>query len=131
VENTQSRGRDVRIWRTSEHAAEAWGQRDDALRGAGAGSPPATSKRRTTRRAHPRPGTTAIKGSFNSNPEGTDEGKTLLGSESVSTNGTGNASIALSTKKVIRLGQNITATATSASTGDTSEFSAPRKAVSA
>jgi hypothetical protein len=88
-------------------------------------------------------GTTTIKGSFNStpdktfqvqffsNPEGTNEGKTLLGSESVSTNGTGNASIAFSTKKTIRLGQNITATATSTSTGDTSEFSAPRKVVSA
>jgi hypothetical protein len=88
-------------------------------------------------------GTTTVKGSFNStpdrtfqvqffsNPGGTDEGKTLLGSESVSTNGTGNASIAFSTKKAIRLGQNITATATSTSTGDTSEFSAPRKVVSA
>jgi hypothetical protein len=86
-------------------------------------------------------GTTTVKGSFNStpdrtfqvqffsNPGGTDEGKTLLGSESVSTNGTGNASIAFSTKKAIRLGQNITATATSTSTGDTSEFSAPRKVV--
>ena len=88
-------------------------------------------------------GTTTVRGTLNStpgktfqvqffsNPSGTNEGKTLVGSKSVSTNGKGNASIAFSTKKAIRLGQNITATATSTSTGDTSEFSAPRKVVSA
>jgi len=64
---------------------------------------------------------------FFSNPSGTDEGKTLLGSVAVSTNGAGDASFAFSTKKAIRLGQNITATATGA--GGTSEFSAPRKVV--
>jgi CSLREA domain-containing protein len=66
---------------------------------------------------------------FFSNPTGTNEGKTLLGSRSVTTSGTGNVSFTFSTKKAIRLGQNITATATNTSTGDTSEFSAPRKVV--
>src|SRR5215212_7218792 len=64
---------------------------------------------------------------FFSNPSGTDEGKTLLGSVAGSTHGAGDASFAFSTKKAIRLGQNITATATGA--GGTSEFSAPRKVV--
>jgi len=85
-------------------------------------------------------GTTTIKGKLNStpnktfniqffsNPSGTNEGKELLDSRSVSTDATGNVSFTFSTKKAIRLGQNITATATS-STGDTSEFSAPRKVV--
>jgi hypothetical protein len=85
-------------------------------------------------------GTTTVRGTLNStanktfnvqffsNPEGTDEGKTLLGSKSVTTNGTGNVSLTFSTTKAISLGQNITATATSPS-GDTSEFSAPRKVV--
>jgi CSLREA domain-containing protein len=83
---------------------------------------------------------TTIKGSLNStpnkifkvrffsNPEGTDEGKTFLGTKSVSTNGTGNVSFTFSTKKQIGLGQNITATATSPG-GNTSEFSGPRKVV--
>ena len=86
-------------------------------------------------------GTTTVRGTLNStpgktftvqffsNPKGTNEGKTLLGSKSVSTNGTGNVSFPFSTQKAIRLGQNITATATNASTGDTSEFSGPRKVV--
>jgi len=65
---------------------------------------------------------------FFSDPSGTDEGKTLLGSMSVTTNGTGNVSFTFSTKKTIRLGQNITATATGPG-GNTSEFSAPRKVV--
>ena len=85
-------------------------------------------------------GTTTVRGTLNStanktfnvqffsNPEGTDEGKTLLGSKSVTTDGTGNVSLTFSTTKAISLGQNITATATSPS-GDTSEFSAPRKVV--
>ncbi len=64
-----------------------------------------------------------------SNPEGTNEGKTLLGSKSVTTNGTGDISFTFSTKKAIRLGQNIRATATSTSTDDTPAFSAPRKVV--
>jgi hypothetical protein len=86
-------------------------------------------------------GTTTVKGNLNStpgktfnvqffsNPEGTNEGKTFLGSASVTTNGTGNVSFSFSTKKTIRLGQNITATTTNTSTGNTSEFSGPRKVV--
>jgi len=84
-------------------------------------------------------GTTTIRGTldstpnkaftvqFFSNPEGGDEGKTLLGSATVETNGTGVASFAFSTKKTIRLGQNVTATATGAE--GTSEFSGPKKVV--
>src|SRR5215203_685344 len=56
----------------------------------------------------------------------TRRSETLLGSESVTTNGTGNGSIAFSTTKAIRLGQNITATGPG---GNASEFSAPRKVV--
>ena len=63
-----------------------------------------------------------------SNPSGMNEGKTLLGSQTVSTNGAGDASFTFSTQKEIRLGQNITATATGPG-GNTSEFSAPRKVV--
>jgi parallel beta-helix repeat protein len=86
-------------------------------------------------------GTTTVKGTLNStpgknfqvqffsNPEGGDEGKTLLGSTTVSTDGSGNVSLTFSTTKAISLGQNITATATNTSTGDTSEFSPPRKVV--
>jgi len=85
-------------------------------------------------------GTTTVRGNLNStpdktfniqffsNPSGTDEGKIYLGSKSVTTNGTGNVSFTFSTKKTIRLGQNITATATGPG-GNTSEFSAPRKVV--
>ena len=65
---------------------------------------------------------------FFANPEGTDEGKTLLGSTTVSTSGTGDASFSFSTKKPVRLGQDITATATGPG-GNTSEFSAPRRMV--
>ena len=69
-------------------------------------------------------GTTTVRGTLNStanktfkvqffsNPEGTDEGKTLLGSKSVTTDGTGNVSLTFSTTKAISLGQNISATAT-------------------
>jgi hypothetical protein len=63
---------------------------------------------------------------FFSNPKGADEGKTLLGTQSVTTDGSGNASFAFSTKKQVRLGQNITATATGPG-GNTSEFSPPKK----
>ena len=85
-------------------------------------------------------GTTTIKGSLDSasnstfrvqlfsNPKGTDEGKTLLGSINVSTDGSGGASFAFSTKKAIRLEQNIIATVTGPG-GNTSEISAPRKVV--
>jgi len=85
-------------------------------------------------------GTTTIRGTldstangsfrvqFFSNPSGTDEGKTLLGSEIVSTNGSGDASFVFSTRKEVRVGQNITATATGPG-GNNSEFSAARKVV--
>ena len=85
-------------------------------------------------------GTTTVRGKLNStpnstfrvqffsNPKGTDEGKTLLGSEIVSTDGSGDASFAFSTKKPVKLGQNVTATATGPG-GNTSEFSAPKKVV--
>jgi len=61
-------------------------------------------------------GTTTVRGTLNSspdktfniqffsNPKGTDEGKTLLGSMRVSTDGAGNVSFTFSTKKAIRLG---------------------------
>jgi len=65
---------------------------------------------------------------FFSNPKGTDEGKTFLGSQLVSTDGSGDASFTYSTKKHIMLGQNITATATGPG-GNTSEFSAPKTVV--
>jgi hypothetical protein len=85
-------------------------------------------------------GTTAIKGTlgstpnstirvqFFSNPSGADEGKTLLGTRSVTTDGSGKVSFTFSTKQAIRLGQNITATATGPG-GNTSEFSAPKRVV--
>ena len=62
---------------------------------------------------------------FFSNPSGTKEGKTLLGSKSITTDGSGDDSFSFSTKKAIRLGQNITATGAEG----TSELSAPRKVV--
>jgi hypothetical protein len=65
---------------------------------------------------------------FFSNPSGANEGKTLLGSQTVSSNGSGDLSFSFSTKKAIKLGQNITATATGPG-GNTSEFSAPRQVV--
>jgi hypothetical protein len=65
---------------------------------------------------------------FFSNPKATDEGKTLLGSQTVSTDGSGDLSFTFSTTKAIKLGQNITATATGPG-GNTSEFSAPTKVV--
>ena len=85
-------------------------------------------------------GTTTVRGKLNStpnntfrvqffiNPNGADEGKTLLGSQFVSTDGSGEASFAFSTKQLVRLGQSITATATGPG-GNTSEFSAPKQVV--
>ena len=67
---------------------------------------------------------------FFSAPKGTSEGKKLLGTQSVKTDGAGNVSLTFATTKEVSLGQNITATATNTATGDTSEFSAPRKVVS-
>jgi hypothetical protein len=85
-------------------------------------------------------GTTTVRGKLNStpgktfniqffsNPKGTNEGKTLLGSRTITTDGSGDVSFAFSTKKTVRLGQNITATATGPG-GNTSEFSAPNQVV--
>ena len=66
---------------------------------------------------------------FFKNPRGTDDGKTLLGAKTVTTDGVGNVSFSFATTRKIRLGQNITVTATNYATGDTSEFSAPKKVV--
>jgi hypothetical protein len=65
---------------------------------------------------------------FFSNPKDTNQGKKFLGSKTVTTDGSGNVTFTLATTKKIALGQNVTVTASS-STGDTSEFSAPRKVV--
>jgi CSLREA domain-containing protein len=64
---------------------------------------------------------------FFSNPSGTDEGRTLVGQKSVATDTSGSVSFSFKSKKKVGKGQNITATATNDSTGDTSEFSAPAK----
>jgi Tol biopolymer transport system component len=81
-------------------------------------------------------GKTTIKGKLNStpnktfkvqlfsSPKDTDEGKTFIGQEVVTTDGSGNGSFAFSPANNAALGQEITATATGA--GNTSEFSAPR-----
>ena len=77
---------------------------------------------------------TTIKGTLNSTPSktftvqffsnapGADEGQTLLGEKSVTTDTSGNASFTFKTKKKVGKGQTITATATD-SDGNTSEFS--------
>jgi len=77
-------------------------------------------------------GKTTIKGELNGspntsyivqffkNPQGTNEGRTLLFSRTVATNGTGNISFAFSTTKKVKLAQNMTATATNFATADTS-----------
>ncbi|HET7270543.1 MAG TPA: hypothetical protein VFI90_05590 [Rubrobacter sp.] len=84
-------------------------------------------------------GTTIVKGKlgsnpnqtffiqFFSNPKGTNEGRNLLGSKTVATDGSCNVSFTFSTKKPIKPGQNMATTATNSATGDTSEFSAPSK----
>jgi CSLREA domain-containing protein len=89
----------------------------------------------------PTPAKTVVKGKLNSlpntsfevqffsDPAGTDEGKKLLGTKIVTTDRAGNVSFTFATTKKVSLGQSITATATNSSTGDTSEFCAPRKVV--
>jgi len=67
---------------------------------------------------------------FFSNPSGTNEGRTFIGQKVVSTNVNGNVSFAFSPKNAVAVGQAITATATMNTTGDTSEFSAPRTVTS-
>jgi CSLREA domain-containing protein len=61
---------------------------------------------------------------FFSNPSGEDEGKTFLGQKKVTTNRQGKASFTFETSQPVRA-NNVTATATDSS-GNTSEFSAPR-----
>ncbi len=84
---------------------------------------------------------TTIQGTFNSTananftlefflnptaePSGFGEGKTFLGSQNVTTNGSGNANFTFTPTTTIPNGQFITATATNAN-GDTSEFSQAR-----
>lgn len=87
-------------------------------------------------------GTTTIKGKLNStanrtytiqlfsNPSGTNEGKKFIGQKSITTDGSGNRSFTFSPAKSVAVGQTITATATRASTHDTSEFSGPKKVAS-
>jgi CSLREA domain-containing protein len=66
---------------------------------------------------------------FFSNPSGTDEGRRFIGQKSVTTDGSGNASFTFTPSSKVAAGQNITATATDSS-GNTSEFSAPRTVAS-
>jgi CSLREA domain-containing protein len=84
---------------------------------------------------------TTIKGSLNStpnktfavrffsNPSGTDEGKTFIGQESVTTDGSGNVTFSFVPAQKVGSGRRVTATATGPG-GNTSEFSAPRTVVS-
>ncbi len=76
------------------------------------------------------PSTEAYTLQFFSNPSGTDEGKTFIGQKSVTTDASGNASFTFSPASKVATGKAITATATNASSGDTSEFSTPRKVAS-
>jgi titin len=85
-------------------------------------------------------GTTTIKGKLNSTPNTTftvqffsnpldskEEGKTFIGEKTdVTTDGSGNATFIFKPTQAVPVGQFVTATATDPS-GDTSEFSTPRK----
>ena len=65
-----------------------------------------------------------------SNPSGTDEGKTFIGQRSVVTDSSGNTSFSIKVRRsAAPVGSAITAIATNDSTGDTSEFSAPKTVV--
>jgi hypothetical protein len=87
------------------------------------------------------PAKTTIKGKLNSrpnagyliqffsNPSG-DEGKNYIGQKSVTTDPSGNASFTITPASVVKVGQTVTATATKASNGNTSEFSDPRTVAS-
>jgi hypothetical protein len=63
---------------------------------------------------------------FFSNPSG-NEGKKYIGQKSIATDANGNDSFTFQPAKKVAVGQTITATATSDSTGDTSEFSGPEE----
>lgn len=65
---------------------------------------------------------------FFSNPSG-NEGKKFIGAKSVSTNANGDVTFTFVPSQAVAAGQRITATATDVVSGDTSEFSAPRKVV--
>jgi CSLREA domain-containing protein len=83
-------------------------------------------------------GTTTIEGALNSspsesytieffsNPSG-DEGQTFIGQKIVSTDASGDASFSFTPTKAVAVGRQITATATSNATEDTSEFSAAQQ----
>jgi len=64
---------------------------------------------------------------FYSNPQDTNEGKKFFGEKSITTSVDGLRTFTFSPTTAVSVGQTITATATRASTHDTSEFSAPRK----
>ena len=64
-----------------------------------------------------------------SSPPGTDEGARFIGQRSVSVDTSGNVTFAFKPKEKVGGGRTITATATNEFTGDTSEFSAPKKVV--
>jgi CSLREA domain-containing protein len=67
---------------------------------------------------------------FFSNPSGTDvEGKTFIGELNVTTDDSGKATFTLTPIQQVPTGQKITAMASNAFTGDTSEFSAAKKVV--
>jgi hypothetical protein len=68
---------------------------------------------------------------FFSNPAGADEGMTLIGETSVTTDASGNTSFGYATSAPAAVGQAITATATDDAAGNTSEFSAPVSVVAA
>jgi CSLREA domain-containing protein len=85
-------------------------------------------------------GKTTIKGKLNSNPNKTytiefysnpkgNEGKKFIGETSVTTRRDGLRSFTFTPSRAVAVGKTITATATRNSTGDTSEFSAPKKVV--
>ena len=67
---------------------------------------------------------------FFANPAGGDEGKKFIGQKTLTTDTSGNASFTFKPASKVATGKTITATATNASSGDTSEFSAPRKVTS-
>jgi len=84
-------------------------------------------------------GTTTIEGTLNTRPKEpytiqffssptvgvgeTDQGQTFIGSKSVFTDASGDATFSFSPSTAVTVGRQITATATRSATGDTSEFS--------
>ena len=66
---------------------------------------------------------------FFSNPSGQNEGQKLIGQKVLKTDGEGNASFGFVPSSKVAAGRTITATATSNSNGDTSEFSAARTVI--